>query len=62
MLIGTLVDMGNVIIFMKDKCFFLNNSIHKLIIEFDIKNNNIGLYRMEDNITYDVNSVIITMQ
>jgi len=59
MLVGTLADTGNVVVFMKYKCFVLKNSIDRFIIRSNVRDNNNGLYKMGNSITYDANNVTI---
>lgn len=45
MLIGTLVDKGNMVVFVKDKCFVLNNLRNKLVIRSGNRNSSNDLYK-----------------
>lgn len=56
MSVGTLTDKGNMVVFMKDKCFVLNNSHDRLIIGSCSRDNTNGLYRMGEHTIYDVNN------
>lgn len=56
-LVGTLIDKNNIVVFMKDNFFVFKNLWNRLIIRFGSKDSSNGFYKIGDNIAYSVNAI-----
>lgn len=57
MLVGTLTNKSNLIVFIKDKCLVLNNVHYRWIIGFGNRDHANGLQRMGEQPLYSVNAI-----